>query len=124
MNDIKRPKQPVKREIKRSNIALDEYMFDRKMKSLYYGVKPKSDDTPKLIRWLIDTFRAGKKWVAGTLQNFSVKNIKKLPKVVSAHRRPAYATSAALLVLLAVSIEFTVARGRSDTGSNKGIIVI
>ncbi len=56
MNDIKRPKQTVKRTVRRSNIALDEYMFERKMQSLYYGKKPKSDDLPRVIQWLRAAF--------------------------------------------------------------------
>ena len=61
MNDIKRPKQKVKREIKRSNIALDDYMFDRKMQSLYYGAKPKSDDLPTLFKFIRRVYRRGKR---------------------------------------------------------------
>lgn len=61
--DIRRPKQKVKREIKRSNIALDDYMFDRKMQSLYYGRKPISDDTPLLVKKLKGAYWRIKTWL-------------------------------------------------------------
>lgn len=59
--DVRRPKQKAKRNIKRSTIALDDYMFDRKMQSLYYGAKPKSDDLPKLLKLLRSGFKRTKK---------------------------------------------------------------
>jgi len=58
--DVRRPKQKAKREIRRSNIALDDYMFERKMQALYYGKKPTSDDTPALIKFLRLNFKRSK----------------------------------------------------------------
>ena len=55
--DVRRPKQKVRRQIRRSTIALDEYMFERKMQSLYYGKKPKSDDTPAFVQWIRRSFK-------------------------------------------------------------------
>lgn len=85
MNDIKRPKQKVTRQVKRSNIALDEYMFDRKMQSLYYGAKPKSDDLPRLLKVFRRAFRWTKKEVKafpGTVQKLFTRlksSVKKYP---------------------------------------------
>ena len=61
--DIKRPRQKVQRQIKRSTIALDDYMFDRKMQSLYYGKKPVSDDRPALIKFIAGSARVVKREV-------------------------------------------------------------
>lgn len=75
--DVRRPKQKVKRQIKRSNIALDDYMFDRKMQSLYYGAKPKSDDLPLFFKWVRNGFRWTKKEVRA-LPKTALKLLKKL----------------------------------------------
>ena len=79
MNDIKRPKQKVNRQIKRSNIALDDYMFERKMQSLYYGIKPKSDDTPLAIKLIRRAFYRSKKEIklAPKTARFAFLSIKK-----------------------------------------------
>jgi hypothetical protein len=96
MNDIKRPKQKAKREIRRNNIALDDYMFERKMQSLYYGAKPKSDDLPAFFKLIRSAYRRAR------------KELKALPKTLGAMKGSVKKYPARYLLSVLIAIVATV----------------
>ena len=113
MNDIKRPKQKAKRQIRRSNIALDEYLFDRKMQSLYYGKKPKSDDTPQLLKLVKAAVTRVKKEIRRLPQT-----LRHLPGALkkSAAEKPAhYLIGTLIIFVLAVFVAPKLISHRSKT---------
>lgn len=59
-------------------MALDEQLFERKMQALYYGIKPKSDDRPSLVKKLENSAKKIRTTVPKlpkTIRNYNYKSL-------------------------------------------------